>query len=68
MNSNLHPIFQQALAPFMPCLLDDLKPFPPLKGMPDTERLAIRRAELMDEYRTGLDKTGPQWDEEGGEQ
>lgn len=52
---NLHPIFQQALAPFAPGLMDDLKPFP---------ALPTRREELMDEYRTGLDKTGPQWDEE----
>ena len=58
MNQALHPIFQHALAPFMPCLLDGLDPFP----MPS------RREELMDEYRTGLDKTGPQWDEEEGEE
>ncbi len=30
----------------------------------EQERMAAMREKLFDEYRTGLDQTGPQWPEE----
>lgn len=54
----LHPIFAQALKPWMP---------PPRTYAELDEMLPLIREKLEDEYRTGLDKTGPQWDDEEGD-
>lgn len=48
MSSNLHPIMAQALAPWMP-------PADPVPTMAE---------QLADEYRSGLDQTGPGWKQE----
>ena len=58
---SLHPVMAQALRPWMPM------PLPTPAELDEQRQRALRRAELMDEYRTGLDKTGPQWDDEEGD-
>ncbi len=66
--SQLHPIFAQALRPWMPVAAviadEDQLPAPTLAEIDEQRRRSDRRAELMDEYRTGLDQTGPQWERE----
>lgn len=58
MSSNLHPIMAQALAPWMPKQAQ-ARVQPALAAIKIV--VPTMSEQLKDEYRTGLDKTGPQW-------